>query len=157
MDIINNQTKTCRECGRTLPISEFYRATRNSDGHINRCKDCHGLYTRRYKEKHREKYREYARLYRGKGKRAIPTETCREQMMAKYKVKYAVSSGRLLKSFFCERCWSAGVLHGHHTDYSKPLSVIWLCPECHADAHYKKHRRNPSEASALRQLNGYDC
>lgn len=25
--------------------------------------------------------------------------------------------------------------HGHHTDYSKPLLVVWLCPEHHRQAH----------------------
>jgi hypothetical protein len=26
-------------------------------------------------------------------------------------------------------------LHAHHTDYTKPLLVTWLCPACHLGWH----------------------
>ena len=45
-----------------------------------------------------------------------------------------------VKSDACEGCgkWceDARKLHGHHSDYSKPLEVEWLCASCHG----KKHR-----------------
>lgn len=32
--------KTCSKCGKTLPLTEFYRNKRNSDGHHPQCKEC---------------------------------------------------------------------------------------------------------------------
>lgn len=34
----------------------------------------------------------------------------------------------------CEKCGTEKV-HAHHTDYSKPLDVMWLCPKHHKEWH----------------------
>lgn len=34
----------------------------------------------------------------------------------------------------CSWCGGAKV-HAHHSDYSKPLEVTWLCVDCHAALH----------------------
>jgi len=34
------ETKTCRRCGRTLPIEEFSKNRMSRDGYLHRCKDC---------------------------------------------------------------------------------------------------------------------
>lgn len=33
-------TKTCRQCGRTLPLTSFNRSHKSKDGHQHICKDC---------------------------------------------------------------------------------------------------------------------
>lgn len=48
-------------------------------------------------------------------------------------VSNALRNGKLIKQP-CEVCGSI-VVHAHHCDYSKPLEVMWLCPEHHAEWH----------------------
>jgi hypothetical protein len=53
-------------------------------------------------------------------------------------VRTAVQEGRLEKSDHCLRCGTEDVIIvGHHSDYSKPLDVVWLCRPCHAREHGK--------------------
>jgi len=35
------------------------------------------------------------------------------------------------KDQLCEYCYSTPAKHRHHTDYSKPLEVMFLCISCH--------------------------
>jgi hypothetical protein len=54
-------------------------------------------------------------------------------------VKAAQKSGQLMRPVVCESCSLAlgktRLLVGHHDDYSKPLSIRWLCPACHRRHH----------------------
>lgn len=50
---------------------------------------------------------------------------------ARDKLREAVKSGRITKPSNCQRCGSSDRVQGHHTDYSKPLDVEWLCHCCH--------------------------
>ena len=56
----------------------------------------------------------------------------REKINAHAKVNRAVKSGKLIRGEFCEICNKKCKTEGHHEDYSKPLSVNWLCRGCHA-------------------------
>jgi len=47
---------------------------------------------------------------------------------------YALRAGKI-KRQPCEVC--GGKAEGHHTDYSKPLDVKWLCRTHHRAAHRK--------------------
>lgn len=40
METMEIQTKTCTVCGKTLPISDFYRKSSSPDGYYCSCKDC---------------------------------------------------------------------------------------------------------------------
>jgi len=57
-----------------------------------------------------------------------------ERWAAQLKVRRALKAGVLVR----EPC-SCGDRnsHGHHTDYTKPLVVIWLCRSCHQKLHNK--------------------
>jgi hypothetical protein len=49
---------------------------------------------------------------------------------------------RLRRGFFekpkaCMKCGKVGRLDSHHTDYSKPEEVYWLCRSCHMTAHHR--------------------
>jgi DNA-binding transcriptional regulator YiaG len=47
----------------------------------------------------------------------------------------AMLRGEITRPETCSRCGARGRIHGHHTDYSKPLDVVWLCSLCHGEAH----------------------
>jgi hypothetical protein len=55
----------------------------------------------------------------------------------------AIAEGQLERPAVCERCGARPGLNasggpkiqGHHSDYSKPLSVEWLCVRCHRLEH----------------------
>jgi hypothetical protein len=45
-------------------------------------------------------------------------------------------AGRLIKPDRCEKCGKRTTdLEAHHGNYSKPLSVQWLCTKCHGALH----------------------
>jgi hypothetical protein len=51
-----------------------------------------------------------------------------------YKIyKYAMRRGNLVRGP-CAVCGEPKT-EGHHTDYTKPLDVVWLCPEHHREEH----------------------
>ncbi len=49
-----------------------------------------------------------------------------------------IKSGKVVRGP-CVVC-GAEKTHGHHTDYSKPLDVTWLCKEHHDDVHYPNRK-----------------
>lgn len=54
-----------------------------------------------------------------------------EKRKAHHAISDAIVAGRLQRSVFCEECGLPAKTEGHHPDYTKPLEVDWLCPECH--------------------------
>jgi hypothetical protein len=51
----------------------------------------------------------------------------------------AVKKGRVRRPETCSQCQTVGKTEGHHEDYDKPLSVIWLCRKCHKQRHRRAH------------------
>ena len=44
----------------------------------------------------------------------------------------------LKKPDICEKCgkkFPIRKIHGHHSDYRKPLQIMWVCPQCHRQIH----------------------
>jgi hypothetical protein len=56
-------TKTCRDCGETKPLSDFYKHPQCRDGHFPECKVCRAAYAKRYREKNREQLKAKSREY----------------------------------------------------------------------------------------------
>jgi hypothetical protein len=53
---------------------------------------------------------------------------------------HAVEKHKIFKPSECQICGKStprNILHGHHSDYTKPLDVMWLCPVCHGQFHKK--------------------
>lgn len=54
----------------------------------------------------------------------------------------ALESGKIIKKDSCENCGATGkfkdgrsAIQAHHSDYNKPLDVMWLCQRCHHEWH----------------------
>ncbi len=134
--------KHCPTCGEWKPLSEFYRSSRTPDGLKSQCKKCHSESSRRTRNKDnaRRINREYMRRARARNPEKY---RARERAYArphdeKYKARVilnsAVRSGIIIRPDQCSRCGKAGRITAHHSDYSKPLDVEWLCYECHGEA-----------------------
>lgn len=130
--------KECFKCHRTLPLGDFYAHKQMADGHLGKCKKCTRVDVKEHREKNIEKIREYDRN-RGNRQGYEYVREYRKQNHDKYKAHMAVRDG--IRSGFlirgvCEVCGSINT-HGHHDDYTKPLSVRWLCPPHHQQVHAK--------------------
>lgn len=64
-------------------------------------------------------------------------------------VAAAKVAGWLRQPGQCEQCGRERDLHAHHPDYSLPLHVVWLCPQCHMRVPRAKRRGDcgPCEGS----------
>lgn len=141
--------KLCKDCKKRLPFSEFYAHSRMADGHLNACKACHKLAVRtRYREQGGRPEYERARSQRPERKAAVRkyAEQSKELHPERYKARNAVSNairdGRLQRQP-CNVCGNLKV-EAHHEDYSKPLSVEWLCFQHHREhAHGQALRHRP--------------
>ena len=137
--------KTCFRCGRVRTIEEFYRHSEMADGHLGKCKEC----TRRDVADHYRRNRERIRVYEQaryqdpeRRRKVLEYQRRRrklrpERELAHRMVSNAVRDGRL-KREPCEDCGATERVQAHHDDYSKPLSVRWLCFRCHREhAHHQ--------------------
>jgi len=57
-----------------------------------------------------------------------------EKSHARYLVRQAVKSGKLIPLDTCEFCDSPNHVEAHHPDHSKPFLLLYLCKECHHEA-----------------------
>ena len=124
-------SKICINCDTLLPLSCFTFRT-DTQKYRNQCKKCiyqqNKLSIQKYKKNNRDK-------------EILSTENWRKKnpkkRNAQSMLQYYVKIGNIIKPTICENCKIEGNLQGHHFDYNKPLSVIWLCPECHKNTHMK--------------------
>ncbi len=121
-------TKLCSSCQREQATTEFGIRRRALDGLQVWCRDCMREYQRVFARNHRDpkKHREAAARYRMRN---------RHKVLAQSKVKAAMKSGRIAVPLWCQQCHCVTQLEAHHSDYSKPLDVLWLCTTCHGLAH----------------------
>lgn len=50
-------------------------------------------------------------------------------------VNVAIKAGELIRSMLCDLCELEDYTEAHHTDYSDPFNVLWLCKDCHVTVH----------------------
>ena len=134
--------KTCSHCKHRKETSGFWRNRSTKDGYEYFCKVCSKKANRKYRASHFEKvyakkkewtqknaqkHRDYHKKWR-----VTHPERLKIGEIARKAVLSAVRSGRL-KRKPCREC--GRVAQAHHPDYSRPLSVVWLCPSHHQKEH----------------------
>ncbi len=107
-------------------------------------------YQRQWRANHPGYDAEYGRQYRQSrpGEHYLRTkayiDSNPDKRRAHAKVGYEIEHGRL-KRQPCEEC-AEPKTHAHHSDYTKPLEITWLCATCHRRKHanqtLEKQRRN---------------
>lgn len=142
--IEDDNMKICLKCGEEKPLSEYFKRKKSKDGYETRCKECrlkrHHEYVIENKETIKEKDRQRDKLPHRKKAKSIRLKTHIKKNPLKFKVRrrarYAASAGILIKPDVCEICnENDHQVEGHHSDYSKPLDVIWVCRPCHMRLH----------------------
>lgn len=135
--------KTCSRCKKLLDKSAFYSDKRTPSGLKSQCKSCHtegnlrtrdpensSIINRRYMREARKRNPE---LFRERERVASRKRVWDKKREARYQLNLAVRRGDLVRPSLCSQCGSSGKITAHHTDYSKPLEVIWLCYVCHGN------------------------
>ena len=154
--------KRCCRCKEEKDLKEFNKDKSSKDGRQNKCKICQKQYYQMNKEKkkqyqkeynhmNREKIKEYQKEHYQLNKEKI--NQCQKQYQKRSPEKQkargilnsAVQRGKVHKPLYCSSCEGDKHLEAHHTDYSKPLEVLWLCRSCHVDLHNKIRNKQPEE------------
>lgn len=161
--------KRCFRCLCEKPLDAFYKHSQMSDGRLNKCIECTKADVRKNRLEKLEQYRSYDRTRSSnpdrvaarrayaktpEGKLAHARANARWivahaiRRKASNAVNNAIRDGKLIP----EPCFICGAkAQAHHPDYSRPLSVTWLCPSHHKAAHriVAEHRYANGEAQTL--------
>lgn len=116
--------KQCSKCEHLKSAFDFNLNNKSRDGIAHWCKAC---------KLNWKKHTTAGRAYRRRWK-SIWSKRCRHKANCHLIVFRAVKSGKLLR-LPCEKCGSVENVEAHHDDYSKPLSIRWLCRKHHKEHH----------------------
>lgn len=121
--------KVCAKCKVRKSITEFSPIKDGrACGVVSYCLQCKREHLRAYYQT--DRYKEWMREY---GKKRYQKDKARNLVRAK--TRSYVKTGLLVKPEVCENCQENIRLEAHHTDYDKPLEVMWLCNLCHKQQH----------------------
>jgi len=148
------QEKKCFKCEAVKPLEDFYKHPMMADGRVNKCKECNKLDVRENRKVKIDYYKEYDRQRANidkriearrnyasseEGKEAMRragklyTQRYEQKRIAHILVGNSIRDKKLMR-MPCEICGEIKS-EAHHDDYSKPLSVRWLCKHHHTEHH----------------------
>ncbi|MDP4120532.1 MAG: hypothetical protein Q8876_05700 [Bacillota bacterium] len=159
--------KTCSKCQIEKSISQFYKQKNGALGRTAACKDCRKKCSQIWANENREQKnqqarsvkrdrKEYSEKWRNENpnyfkeyykqntelrleanRRFLLKNPERKKFYSEY--SSAKSKGLLLNPGQCQMCGTKDLkVEGHHFDYTKPLSVTWVCTDCHKGIHRRK-------------------
>lgn len=141
--------KTCKKCDQDKDVCDFYARD-------NTCKECRKAMVRANRKSKIDYYRKYDAARANRPDRVLAraayqkTEAGKNaatrakkrwieinpvKRAANVILGNAIRDGKIQKPGLCSECGYTGRIHGHHDDYAFPLSVRWLCAQCHSDWH----------------------
>ena len=139
----------CKDCGETKD-TEFYQSNKST------CKKCLVKYAEKWWKQHpsqlvlrNQKKIVQRRLnnqkwYQCNGRNRAPNyansiylwqKRHPEAIRARLLLKRDIERKNIIKPYCCFLCNKECRVQAHHSDYSKPLEVIWLCASCHKKLH----------------------
>lgn len=134
--------KQCSDCKCFLDISSFYKHPKTKDGLLNRCKKCHLIACKKTRNQENSLKYEHKRAKTQKRK-DLARKTSKQYRAehpdrkdAQQKAERAIKKGLIKKQVVCSVCNKEKKLQMHHTDYTKPFDVIFVCSSCHNKIHH---------------------
>lgn len=77
----------------------------------------------------------------------------RERNPEKWRAQHVVYQNLRNKSIAKGKCFCGNAkVEAHHTDYSKPLKIIWLCKKHHIEADKKRRKEDSNSLSTGKVL-----
>lgn len=132
----------CTKCLESKPTTEFYK--RYTRSFYSWCKNCLKIQARIKYANNPDKHNARTKKHRQteQGKRTVNTfvrkaaERYPDKTVARQKLRYAVSSGRIRRSP-CQECGDPKVQGHHYLGYDEAhwYDVKWLCDKHHKIAH----------------------
>ena len=119
--------KRCSRCREVKPVEEFFRNAARHDGLTSYCKVCfpeHAAYKRGQKS---PRFKDNKARYLRERRKTDP-EFARKGIVRRF-TNDAIALGILVR-LPCAACGDPKTV-AHHTDYTKPLEVQWLCKAHH--------------------------
>ena len=110
------------------------------------CKECRNKYTLEWIKAHPDRWKELMKRAHSIPKNGIKPDTIAkrkhrhkwpERSKARVIITYLLQH-KGLKPEPCKLCGSTENIQAHHSNYSEPYKIIWLCLKCHKDLHAKR-------------------
>jgi len=121
-----NPMQYCSKC--KITEGPFIKVSVSGGYQYYNCRPCNTARAKSYRSTEHGKERIYTAVYKS-------IDKLRHKQDAREVLNKAVKKGLVIRPDSCEHCHVECKPHGHHTDYSQPLKVMWLCRSCHAAEH----------------------
>jgi len=156
----------CKDCIKKKQAKYYLKNTKKERDrkkkYIENNREKHLKYHRQYREDNKDainegrkkycadnadKVSERGRRYRKNNKEKVHAKVTnyakknRHKLRAKGKLNYHLSVGNVKRPIACQKCGEEKKLDAHHSDYDKPLDVIWLCRRCHMERHVEEAKQ----------------